>query len=410
MMETDPRHILVAGAGIAGLTAAIAFARRGFRVTLLERAAHLQESGAGIQLSPNATYVLEKLGILGLLRSATDQVTAVDLRRLSKGDFLITLPIGNYSRENWGAPYLAAHRGDMHKAMVSAIGYEPGIRVLLSANVTSYTKSDNGVTVTVDRDGYSRDIYGDMLVGADGVRSTVRTLIPGSKQAEPSGKVALRTTVVADSAHGQELGEFMDGEHYVASFVAPGKHLVIYSLRKGTLFNIVLTIEDDKLCRDPESWGAPAPPKVIRRALRWAHPSLRMLRDEEVLWTTWPLFEVPDGGAWSDGPRVVLIGDAAHAIVPFAAQGAAMGIEDADALAEFVAAAPDDLDGAVQRYELQRKARVAKVRKRSRFNGFTYHAGWPVTWARNFFLRRREPMKLLKSMGWLYGYKAPPAM
>lgn len=409
-MDTIPRHILIAGAGIAGLTAAIAFARRGFRVTVLERAAHLQETGAGIQLSPNATYVLEKLGILGLLRSATDQVTAVDLRRLGKGDFLITLPIGNYSRENWGAPYLSAHRGDMHRAMVAAIGYEPGIRVLLTANVTGYVKAENGVTVTVDRDGYSRDIYGDMLIGADGVRSTIRSLIPDSKPAVPSGKVALRTTVLADSVHGQELAEFMDGENYVASFLARGKHLVIYALRRGTLFNIVLTIEDAQLCGDPSSWGAPTPNKVVRRALRWAHPSLRILRDEEVLWTTWPLHEVPDGGAWCDGPRVILIGDAAHAIVPFAAQGAAMGIEDADALAEFVAAGADSLDSAVERFELQRRARVARVRKRSHFNGFTYHAGWPTTWARNFFLRRREPSKLLKSMSWLYGYKAPPAL
>lgn len=408
-MNTPPCHILVAGAGLAGLTAAIAFARRGYRVTILERAANFQEAGAGIQLPSNATTILERLGVLGLLRSATDQVSAVELRGMRTGEFLLTLPVGVYSREKWGAPYLAAHRGDLHRAMVSAIGYEPGIRIMLSAEVTGYTRQEGGVTVTIDREGYSQDIYGDMLIGADGVRSTIRQSVPGAADPVASGYVALRTTIPADGAYGQELAEFLDGNDRVVSFLGHNRHMVIYRVRKGRLFSIVLVVRDDKLSADPGAWGTPASTKNVRKALRWAHPTLRLLRDEDIPWTSWPVFEVPENSAWSDGPRVVLIGDAAHAMLPFAAQGAAMGIEDAELLAEHVARSGDDLGKAVALFETQRKARVRKVRRRTRFNGFAYHAPWPISAVRNAVFRRRQPLGFLKSLGWLYGYRMPPA-
>ncbi len=408
-MNEPPRHILVAGAGLAGLTAAIAFARRGFRVTILERSGNLQDAGAGLQLPSNATAILEKLGVLGMLRYATDQVSAVQLRSARTGQSLLTLPIGAYSREKWGAPYLTAHRGDLHRAMVSAIGYEPGIRVLLSAAVTGYVRNGSGITVTIDRDGYEQEIYGDFLIGADGVRSTVRAQVPGAAAPVPTGYVALRTTLAADSVYGQELTEFVDGDSRVVSLIGRNRHIVIYKVRKGRVFNIVAIIRNEKLGADPAAWGAPATSRIIRKAFRWTHPSVRCLSDEDIGWTTWPIFEVPEKSVWTDGANVVLIGDAAHAMRPFAAQGAAMAVEDADALAECVMASPHDLAAALKKYEAARRARIRRVRKRTRFNGFVYHSGWPVSSARDFFFRRREPLGFLKSLTWLYGFRWPPA-
>jgi salicylate hydroxylase len=408
-MNDAPSHIIVAGAGLAGLSAAISFARRGYRVTIVERAANLHEIGAGIQLPSNATTILERLGLLGHLRGATDQVSAVELRSMRSGEFLLSLPVGAYSREKWGAPYLAAHRGDLHRALVSAIGYEPDIRVMLSAEVTGYARQEGGVTVAIDRDGYSQDIYGDLLVGADGVRSRVRSFVPGAADPVASGYVALRTTIPADGAYGQELAEFIDGHDRVVFFLSHRRHIVVYRVRKGRLFNIVLVVRDRALCADPRAWGAPANTRLVRKALRFAHPTLRLLRDEDIVWTSWPIYEVPENSAWTDGPRVVLIGDAAHAMLPFAAQGAAMGIEDADLLAEHVVRANGDLSNALSRFELERKARLRKVRRRTHFNGFVYHAGWPVSYARNLVFRRRPALGFLKSLGWLYGYRMPPA-
>ncbi len=407
-MTTTPRHILVAGAGIAGLTTAIAFARRGYRVTILERAANLQDAGAGIQLPANATAILERLGVLGLLRHATDQVSAIDLRNIRTGGFLLTLPIGPYSREKWLSPYLTAHRGDLHRAMVSAIGYEPGIRVLLSAEVRGYKRQDNGVTVTIDRDGYEQDIYGDMLVGADGVRSTVRAQVPGAKTPVASGYVALRSMIGVDSVYGQELADLIEGEGRVVSFIGRRRHMVIYRVRRGKVFNIVMVVHNKALASDPNAWGAPATSRVIRQAFRWTHPSLKCLRDEDIGWTTWPIHEMPADSAWTDGANVVLIGDAAHSMLPFAAQGAAMAIEDADALAEAITTSASDIPQALARYETVRRARIKRVRKRTHFNGFVYHSGWPVSWARDQFFRRREPLGFLKGLTWLYGYRWPP--
>ncbi|PHP66921.1 salicylate hydroxylase [Zhengella mangrovi] len=396
------RHgpILIAGAGIAGLTAALALARGGHAVRVFERAPELSEVGAGLQLSPNATRVLAAVGVTGRLLSAATAPDAVVLRRGQAMRELTRVPLGAKAEARWGAPYLVIHRADLHGALTAAAAQQPLIEIVTGATVADFASHPRGLTLSVDRDGRVEETVGRMLVAADGVWSRLRGLVPGAGTSAFTGHVAWRATIPADGDLARSLGDLLSPAH-VTAFMAPEVHLVAYPISAGRRINLVglMTGEDYG-----QKWAASADPSPFIAVMDKASPALGRMAREAGPWVAWALHAVGPG-AWQDGKKVVLIGDAAHATTPFAAQGAAMAIEDAGALAHALSEAKGDTAEALPRWEAARKARVARVVRRGAFNHFTWHARGPIALGRDVVLKLRKPEQLMADFDWLYGWR-----
>jgi salicylate hydroxylase len=395
-------QIIIAGAGIAGLAAALAFASRGFSVQVFERAPQLEEVGAGIQLSPNATRILDRLGVLPALLKTAVRPNAVSLRDGRTLAELARVPLGEAAERRWQAPYLALHRADLQSALLSRANETSGIRLVTGAAVASLAQSSAGITVTTVGEAGRSEASGLLLVGADGVRSAVRTHFSPSRRSHYSGEVAWRTTLPADSAVGRALLEATPADT-VTAFLHSGFHLIAYPVRGGAAINLAAFTSARGLA---ETWSGHGDVSPLRSALRATAPVLSRLADEAGPWTAWPIHTVDRRPPWTF-PGAALIGDAAHAMTPFAAQGAAMAIEDAWTLAASVAASPRDLAGGLAAWEAARRPRVEKVARRGAFNRFAWHASGPVALVRNLVLKTRSPEKLAADLDWLYGWEPP---
>ena len=395
-----PRQVLIAGGGIAGLTAAIAFAREGFRVQLHEKASRFAETGAGLQLSPNAVHILRELGVLDALLPVAmrpEDVTLVDACSLAK---LARVKLGDFAERRWGAPYLVAHRADLQSALLARAAQEPDIAIVTGAAVVGFAAQARGVTASIDRDGKIIEATGGLLGGADGVWSSLRQRAGDMGRSRFSGSIAWRATLRADGPQGDILGGVASLKS-VTVLVHPKLHLVIYPLRGGDMLNLVAVTGGPSMA---EGWAELADPAQLRDATMGAAREIRTLVESITNWTAWPIHTVSFDGPWSVGGAFALIGDAAHAMTPFAAQGAAMAIEDTATLAK--AAATNEPD-ALAAWESARRARIAKVARRGAINRFAWHASGPVASARNLFLKSRSPERLAADLAWLYGWRMP---
>lgn len=399
-MATGAGRILVAGGGIAGLTAALAFARRGFQVDVYERAAAFEEIGAGLQLSPNATRILRRLGVLDRLLPLAVQPHAVTLRAASSLAEIARIPLGQAAELRWGAPYLAVHRADLHKVLLEAAKDEPRIALLGGATVHKFDADDAGaVSLQVEVGGETRREPGLLVVGADGVWSALRALSGKAGQSRFIGRLAWRRTIAADSDAARTLRSACPDDG-VTAFLHPGFHLIAYPVRAGRELNLVAFTRSK---RDlAKGWANAADISPLRDALAKTAPALSGLADGA--WTAWPIHVADLAGAWIDPAGMALIGDAAHAMTPFAAQGAAMAIEDAESLAEAVGSG-GDLEKALTAWYGVRRQRVERVARRGEFNQFTWHAAGPVAVARNLVLRALGPERLSAQLDWLYGWE-----
>lgn len=397
-----PRQIVIAGAGIAGLTAAIAFARRGFAVRVFEQAPQLTETGAGIQLSPNATRLLARLGVDEYLLPAAvrpERITLYDARRQRR---LAAVPLGEAAEKRWGAPYLVVHRADLQSALGARAARDPDIEIVTGARVNDAALHARGVTVSIDRNGAISETSPLLLVGADGVWSSIRAIGAGRHAERFTGEVAWRATLKRDSRAGAALDPIMPADQ-VSAFLHPRFHLVAYPVRGGDTLNLVAMT---KCGWDPQARG-PADMTPLVQAMRGVRGPLGTIAGDVGPWTFWPLLEVPAGLAWTAGQGAALIGDAAHAMTPYAAQGAAMAIEDAVTLAEAVAGAPEGaLPAALQAYETARRGRVEQVARRGRFNKWMWNAGGLTRLGRNMVLARRPGERLAADLDWIYGFDA----
>lgn len=404
MAEARSRQIIIAGAGIAGLTAALAFAVRGYPVRVFERAPRLNEVGAGLQLSPNATRILDRLGVLPGLRHTAVRPDAVVLRDASSLAELGRVQLGAVAEWRWKAPYLTAHRADLQSALLAHVAREPGIQLVTGAAVRDVTMHPLGITVSVEIAGRINQTTGMLLVGADGVWSDTRRLVGGETKSRFSGQVAWRRTVRAESPAGNSLAAIGVGG-VVTAFLTPGFHLIAYPVRAGAALNLAAFTRGNAMA---ETWSGKMDTKVLKTSMRRAAPALLKLADDAGEWTVWPIHTARNG-PWTAPGGIALIGDAAHAMTPFAAQGAAMAIEDAETLAGHVLAQPDSVAAALAAWEKERRKRVERVARRGSFNRMTWHAAGPLAMVRNAMLRMRTPEKLATSLDWLYGWK-PPAL
>jgi salicylate hydroxylase len=388
-------RVLIAGAGIGGLTAALALARQGIEVTVFEQAEALQEAGAGIQLSANAVRVLVELGLAERLEPAIVEPTAVRLRAGSSGRDIAIMPLGAASLKRYGAPYWVVHRADLQAALIAAVAAEPRITLTLGTRVDHFWIGVTRVRAIVNRGGSSTDHDGSALIGADGLWSRLRALLGDDTEPRFAGRTAFRAVVPA--------AQLQDSAPLVNLWISPGGHLVHYPIRAGAAVNIVAVTADR--WRSP-AWSTGADrDEVLQRfpASAWA-PAARQLLTAPERWQKWALYDRAPSTPWGRGP-VTLMGDAAHPMLPFLAQGAAMAIEDAAVLAQEIARSPGDRAGALRNYEAGRQPRTARVQRAARRNDFRYHLRQPAAHVRDAVLRALGGERLLAQYDWIYRWR-----
>ncbi|ETR75695.1 monooxygenase [Afipia sp. P52-10] len=375
------RAVAVAGAGIGGLTAALTLAEKRFHVVLHEKAEALEEAGAGIQLSPNATRILIGLGLEQEVAARAVTPDGISIRNARSGREIVRIPLGAFAQAHYGAPYWIVHRADLQAALLAHVRAHPDIDLRLGS-------------------AYSDSIHPGMpLIGADGVWSRVRQQLFGGPPATFSGHVAWRGTLDAaalprDIAPGS-----------IALWLGQAAHLVVYPVRSGTLVNVVAIVEGQW---EQQGWNAPGEAAEIAAAFdprRWSGAARDLIGAIET-WRKWALFSVSHT-QWARGD-VALIGDAAHAMLPFAAQGAAMAIEDAAVLADCLGQSPDDASGAFQRYALLRRSRIALVKRTTWQSGLIYHLPPPVSLARNLVMTLLGGERLLAQRDAIYRWRLTP--
>jgi len=404
MSDERSRHIVIAGAGIAGLTAALAFSARGTPVKIFEQAKQLEAAGAGIQLSPNATRILRQLGVLDRLLPNAVQPEAVVLKDAKSLRELARVPLGAAGEKRWGAPYLAAHRADLQAALMAAVAQRPDIELVTGAKVTGIAVEASTTALSVEIGGKVTKIPGDLLLGADGVWSSVRSQLAGKTaglaQSRFSGELAWRATIPAASLAGQAFAE-IGAADCVTTFLHPGFHMVAYPVSRGSAFNLAAFTKGERIA---DGWSGHADPAILTSAMRGTATALAKLVGLAGPWTAFPIHTV-EQRRWTMPEGVALIGDAAHAMTPFAAQGAAMAIEDAAMLANLVADFPGDPRQSLTVWDNLRRPRVEKVLKRGALNRMAWHAWGPVAIARNLVLATRPAQKLAADLDWLYGWE-----
>lgn len=396
-MSGAGRTIYVAGAGIAGLTLALALAKFGATVIVLERAKSIQEVGAGLQISPNARRVLNQLGLDRAIRGKSLEPVGIDVYSFRGRRPVTTLQLGAAMTEAFGAPYAVMHRADLVELLYRACKRFANIDVLFGVRSFDVTSHARGISAIVEEASASaRSTRGFAFVGADGVNSRTRQQVLSGPPATYTGSIAWRTTLPL-----QDVQSVLEPDR-VTLLMAPGYHAVCYPLPHRKQVNIALFAR----AKETEAFG--------ERALKQPNLPWAMLRSRtfdtimaaaEGSWGIWPLSTV-ETEVWHEG-GVGLIGDAAHAMQPHQAQGAAMAIEDAAILAPLLMTEPD-AESAFARYAGLRQARVERVRRLSASNGFAFHLEWPFSLARNAVIGLQGARGHIKRLGWLYGYDPAP--
>jgi salicylate hydroxylase len=395
------RTIFIAGAGIGGLTAALALAARGFRIVVLEKAEKLEEVGAGLQLSPNATSVLVSLGLSERIGLRAVVPEAVSIMSARAGGEIARLPLGEAAATRAGAPYWVVHRADLQGALAAAAADHPDIELRLGATFEDVAAHARGLTV-VYRSGNSRESgLASALIGADGVWSTVRQHLFPDVQPRFSGLIAWRGTFEAT-----QLPKNYTARR-VQLWMGPDAHLVAYPIAGGRQINVVAVVPGTW---NRPGWSTPGSPSEVMDAFpgtRWPGPARMMLAAVDG-WRKWALFGLPEGCDWSKG-QVALLGDAVHAMLPFAAQGAGMAIEDAAVLAQHLdrgkCESSADVASALTQYGRARQARVRRVQRTARQQGRIYHLTGPLALARDLAIRALGPQRLLARQDWIYDWR-----
>jgi salicylate hydroxylase len=388
MDRSGNQHIVVGG-GIGGLTTALALSQRGFSVLVLERAQQFREIGAGIQLGPNVWRMFDRLAITDEIREQTmfpDQLSTMDS---ISGQQVTQIPLKGKFLERFHHPYGLIHRADLHAVLFEKCRSSALVTLRTSQKVMSFTDGADSVRVEVEG-GIQYD--GETLIGADGLWSTVRRQLIGDGPPRVSGHVAYRAVLVTDEVPVHLRTNSM------TLWAGPNNHLVHYPLRRSKLFNLVATFHSDRYV---EGWDSQADSEELHRSFQGAVPDVKAMLNKIDTWRMWVLCDRDPLKGWSRG-RVTLLGDAAHPMLPYIAQGAAMAIEDAIVLAEELHRAQGDYSGAFAAYEQKRHARTSRAQLTSRQSGEFFHASGTAREMRNAFMARRTEAQAHEALAWIY--------
>lgn len=361
-----PKAVIVGG-GIGGLTAALTFHHFGWQVEVLERAPDLSEIGAGIQITPNGMKVFRAMGLEAAISETAFVPRALEMRFGRSGRQIFEIEARKAVVERWGAPYLHLHRADLVETLQRLLLQRQPNAVRLNAEVSAYTQTAKAAQVILDS---GETVEGDLIVGADGIHSVIRTQMLGAEQPDFTGNIAWRAVVPMD-----QLGELAPPPT-ACVWVGARRHAVTYRLRGGTLANLVGIVERETWTS--ESWTERASKDEVVQAFKGWHPIVTHLIEQADLHFRWALFDRQPLSQWVDG-RVALLGDSCHPTLPFQAQGAVMAIEDAYLLAKLCSDMPSDLDGALKLYFETRLPRTARVQAASRGNAKLFHRPTPLS-------------------------------
>ena len=359
-------HVLIAGGGIGGLTTALAFLKRGHRVTVLERSHQLDEVGAGLQISPNGMHVFDALGVSARVEKDAFRPRAQELRFGKGGGRILSIPLRDIARDRWGGDYLHVHRADLIDALGGALIDRAPDSVRLGCRVTGYRQVESSITAVLDS---GEEVSGDLLVGADGIHSAIRTSINGEDKPRYTGNVAWRVVVPVSA-----LGQYAPPET-ASVWVGSRRHAVTYRLRRGSLANLVGVVECKE--RSIESWTSTGAREQALKDFKGWSPVIRTILEKAETLNRWALYDRDPLPRWVDG-RAVLLGDACHPMLPFLAQGAVMAIEDAFVLARLVTQR-ETVTEALVAYEAERKPRTSRVQAGARHNAKLFHRADPVS-------------------------------
>ena len=387
---TSPQ-VLVAGGGIGGIAAALALARRGFAVKVLEQAAQLGEIGAGLQVGPNGFAAFDALGIGEIARARAVYTNEMVMHDALDESVVGRIPTGSEFIKRFDNPYAVIHRADVHQSLLEGARAAGSIEVATGTRLVRVEQDAAGVTAVDAQGGQHRGVA---LIGADGVKSAVRRQFVGD-EARVSGHVVYRAVV--------DSQDFPADLRWNAAsiWVGPDCHLVHYPLRGGEQFNVVVTFHS----RAKEEWGVQVGSRAeVQSYFEGICPKARQLIDLPKDWTRWATADREPIGQWTFG-QAVLLGDAAHPTLQYLAQGACMAMEDAVTLGEALRVHDNDFAPAFAHYQRSRVARTARVVLSAREMGRIFHAMGVQRLVRNDLWKGRSPERVYDAMEWLYGWR-----
>ncbi len=415
------QHVLVAGGGIGGLAAALALSQAGQSVTVLERAAEFADTGAGIQLGPNAIKVLAQWGVKDAVIERACLPQAIAVRDAATGRSLSRMLLGQAAQQRYGEVYACVHRADLHAALLQAVRGQNGVQMHCNEEVQSATQggangnmpsataqaaegaaertkqgAHNGSAPSVQVRSTGHTWYADALVAADGLASSVRQAVWADGAPRATGHAAYRTLLPITSLPANLRTHALASE--VGVWWGRDVHVVHYPVRGGEFINLVV-LSEQAAAKAVPGWASAASSYDVERSVQAACPALRALLACASSWHSWHLYDRPATRSWVKG-HIALLGDAAHPMLPYLAQGAAMALEDAAALAAS-AAQHSDWPAALHHYQSLRKARCERVVATAQRNGRIFHLAAPWSTARNAVLALKGTQVV--GLPWLYG-------
>jgi len=386
---THPLNLIIAGGGIGGLAAAYVLGRAGHRVTVLEQASSFGEIGAGIQLVPNIFKMFEYLGLTKAVNRVAFFPPGLGMNDVRTGEKVIRVPLGNTAFGAYGYPYGVIYRVDMHDVFLHACKALPTVTLLTSSKVESFEQDGSGVRARLAN---GETLQGDALIGADGLWSRIREAVVGDGKPRVSGHIAYRAVLKRE-----DVPQHLWSDD-VLLWGGEKTHLVHYPLRRGELFNLVAVFHSNKY---DEGWNTFGDTAELNERFSQAVPQVKELLGKIQTWKMWVLCDREPVKNWSKG-RVTLLGDAAHPMLQYLAQGAGQAIEDAVVLGEALRSTNGDVESAFQKYQQARYLRTGRVQLTARFYGDIYHASGVQRELRNQLFQSGKESAGFAGLKWMY--------
>jgi 3-hydroxybenzoate 6-monooxygenase len=384
-----PLNLLVAGGGIGGLAAAYVLARDGHQVTVLEQSAALGEIGAGIQLGPNIFKMFEYLGLTDAVNRVAFFPAGLGMNDVRTGEKVVRVPLGDAALAAYGYPYGVIYRADLHGVFLDACKALPNVTLRTSSKVASFHQDAKGVTMLLAN---GESLQGDALIGADGLWSRIREAVVGDGKPRVSGHIAYRAVLKREDVPAHLWSDD------VLLWGGEKTHLVHYPLRRGELFNLVAVFHSNKY---DEGWNTFGDTAELNERFAQAVPQVRELLGKIETWKMWVLCDREPVKNWSDR-RVTLLGDAAHPMLQYLAQGAGQAIEDAVVLGAALRHTAGDAQQAFLQYQRVRYLRTGRVQLTARFYGDIYHAAGVQRELRNQMFQSGRESAGFAGLKWMY--------